>query len=200
MRTEPTKRSEIRGPAAALADDIRLQILEMLAAYKEVQVQEIVTQLEVSQSTVSRHLKQLRNAQFITEHRTEDANKSYRLNRRRFDQFAFMLRELLTVENARMILSDVRLEQPEELRSFLNRDGLVTQWPAKQKKKSRQAILDYLIAKFSQDETYTETQVNELLNQWHTYRDPVYLRRSLIDAGMLKRTSNGSQYWLPETK
>ncbi len=195
MRTEPIKRSEVKGPASALADETRLQILEMLAAHEELRAQEIIARLESSQSTVSRHLKQLNSAQFITEKRAGDANKIYRLNRARVGEFSHALSKLLSVENARMVLNDIRLDQPPELHPYLNRDGLVTQWPAKKKGQARDAILDYLTNKFEIGEKLTEKQVNELLNRWHTYDDPAYLRRALVDTGRLERTSDGRQYW-----
>ena len=193
MRTEPIKRGEVKGPASALADDTRLRILELLAAHEELRAQEIIAQLDASQSTVSRHLKQLSSAQFITEKRAGDANKIYRLNRARVSEFAHTLTMLLSTENAKLVLNDVRLEQPEALRPYLNRDGLITQWPAKWT--AKKIVLDYLITKFAEDTQYKETEVNEIINQWHTYEDPVYLRRALVDSGLLKRTSDGRQYW-----
>lgn len=193
MRSEPIQRSEILGPASALADYTRLCILELLAVHEELSAQEIIAHLEVSQSTVSRHLKQLSRANFISERRAGDANKLYRLQRERVGQFAYTLSQLLSAENARLVLTDVRLDQPAALRPFLNRDGLVINWPAK--RKAQQAVLEYLITKFTLDERYLEAEVNGLLKQWHTYNDPAYLRRSLVDARLLKRTPDGGQYW-----
>lgn len=193
MRNEPIQRTEILGPANALADETRLRILELLAAHGEMLAQEMIAQLDVSQSTVSRHLSQLRKAGFVSEERTDDANKLYRLQHERAEQFAYTLSQLLSSENARMVLTDARLEQPAALRPFLDRNGLVTNWP--EKHKGQEAVLGYLITKFALGERYTEAQVNELLKQWHTYNDPAYLRRSLIDAGLLQRTRDGAQYW-----
>lgn len=197
MRNEPIQRSEILGPASALADETRLRILELLAAHEEMLAQEIIALLDVSQSTVSRHLKQLSRAGFISEERAGDANKRYRLQRDRVGQFAYSLSQLLTAENARLVLTDVRLEQPAALRPYLDRDGMVTNWPAK--RKGQQAVLDYLITKFTPNTQYVETEVNELLSQWHTYNDPAYLRRSLVDMGLLQRTPDGAQYWREAT-
>ena len=193
MRNEPIQRSEIVWPASALADETRLRILEFLAAHEEMLAQEIIAQLDVSQSTVSRHLTQLSKAGFISEQRAGDANKRYRLQPERVGQFTYALSQLLTAENAQLVLSDARLEQPAALRPFLDRDGLVTDWPAK--RKGQKAVLDYLIAKFALTERYSEAEVNTLLSQWHTYNDPAYLRRALVDFGLLKRTSDGAQYW-----
>lgn len=196
MRTEPIKRSEVKGIASALSDDTRLQILELLAANGELRAQEIIARLDASQSTVSRHLKQLNSAQFIFEKRAGDANKIYQLNPGRVSEFAHLLSTLISAENAQTVLNDVRLDQPEALRPYLDREGLVTQWPAKWT--TQKVVLDYLIAKFNVDTKYKETEINEVLNQWHTYEDPVYLRRALVDSGLLGRTSDGRQYWKME--
>ena len=202
-RTEPIKRGEVLNPVNALADDTRLRILELLAAHEQLLAQEIIGHLDTTQSTVSRHLKQLLNARFITEKRAEGANKVYRLNRERVGEVAYSLSQLLSAENAKMVLNDVRLEQPEALRPFLNRDGLLISWSTKSK--GREAILAYLISKFASDERYTEAEVNERLNRWHRYnnagdiyQDAAHLRRELIDAGLLKRTRDGAEYWRAE--
>ncbi len=193
MRTEPIQRSEVLSPINALADETRLRILEMLAATTELRAQEIIAQLDVSQSTVSRHLKQLQATGFITEARTGDTNKSYRLQQERIGEISYSLSQLLSAQNASLVLNDVRLAHPAELRPFLDREGLVTSWPAK--RKGQEAVLAYLTTKFTVGEIYTESGVNELLRQWHTYNDPAYLRRSMIEAGLLKRTADGAQYW-----
>ena len=196
LRTEPIKRSEISGAAHALADDTRLRILELLAAHDVLRAQEIIAHLNLSQPTVSRHLKQLRNAQFITEARDQGANKRYRLNPDRIGEISHTLAQLLSPENARLVINDARLGQPAALRPFLDRKGLVTTWPAKQK--NQEAVLAYLSAKLIAGKVYTETEVNALLNQWHTYGDPAYLRRELVDRGYCYRTDNGAQYWVAD--
>ena len=94
--------------------------------------------------------------------------------------------------------ADARLTQPAALRRFLDRDARVTTWPSKQK--DQQAVLAYLIAKFSPGQDYTEAQVNALLTTWHTYGNPAYLRRSLIDAGLFQRTPDGARYWRAEMR
>lgn len=193
MRTEPIQRSEVLSPLNALADETRLRILELLAATTELRAQEIIAQLDVSQSTVSRHLKQLQGAGFISEERTGDTNKSYRLRPERIREVAYSLSALLSAENANLVLNDVRLAHPAEVRPFLDREGLVTSWPAK--RKGQEAVLAYLATKFTVGEVYPESGVNELLRQWHTYNDPAYLRRALIERGLLKRTADGAQYW-----
>ena len=111
LRQEPIQIGEVLGPLKALADESRLGLLQLLASQDEMSAQEIIVQVEISQPTVSRHLKQLRNAGIIDQRRGDEA------------------------------------------------------------------------------------AVNDLLNRWHTFADPAYLRRSLVDEGLLRRTDDGARYW-----
>lgn len=75
-------RSELLTRLNALADDTRLRILELLTQHDELCAQDIIEQLELSQSSASRHLSQLSATGFITERRREVA-KCYALNTER---------------------------------------------------------------------------------------------------------------------
>jgi DNA-binding transcriptional ArsR family regulator len=72
-------RSELLIRLNALADDTRLRILELLTKNEELCAQDIIEQLNLSQSSISRHLSQLSANGFITERRREVA-KCYSLN------------------------------------------------------------------------------------------------------------------------
>jgi len=75
---------------------------------------------------------------------------------------------------------------------FLDDHGRLQQWPSKQPDKM--LALAYLAAKFDFDQAYTETEVNELLKQWHTFSDWPLLRRELFERGFLDRNTDGSNY------
>ena len=83
--TSKLSRAELLVWLSALADDARLQVLALLKERDELCSQEIISILETSQSTASRHLRQLSASGFIREHRT-DAGKCYQLNNDRFDE------------------------------------------------------------------------------------------------------------------
>jgi DNA-binding transcriptional ArsR family regulator len=72
-------RSELLTRLNALADDTRLRILELMTRNEELCAQDIIERLDLSQSSVSRHLSQLSANGFITERRREVA-KCYSLN------------------------------------------------------------------------------------------------------------------------
>ncbi len=81
-----------------------------------------------------------------------------------------------------------------DLKSFLDTEGRLMQFPAKRKKKL--FALFYLAEKFETGRTYTEREVNELLLRWHTFADPATLRRELYDYRFLDRSDDGSGYQL----
>lgn len=76
---------------------------------------------------------------------------------------------------------------------FLDEEGRVTALPQKQVK--RTAVLEYLAQKFELDRNYTEKEINEICLAWHTFDDYFLVRRSLIEAKLLRREPDGSRYW-----
>lgn len=72
-------RAEILVRLNALADSNRLRILRLLSERGEQSSQDVMSSMELSQSTASRHLKQLTATGYLTERRCNGA-KCYRLN------------------------------------------------------------------------------------------------------------------------
>jgi len=79
---------------------------------------------------------------------------------------------------------------------FLDESGRLIQYPARRAKQL--VALKYLATKFEPERRYTEKEVNDLLNQWHMFKDWALLRRDLHDSGFLGRSVDGSAYWLNE--
>lgn len=77
-------RGEITVRLNALADDIRLSILKLLAAEGELRSQDIMDKLGLSQSAASRHLKQLSATGYLSERRCSGA-KCYNINAARIE-------------------------------------------------------------------------------------------------------------------
>jgi len=84
----------------------------------------------------------------------------------------------------------------QKIRYFLDDNGRLAVYPAKFKK--RILVLVYLASKFKAQHNYTENDVNELLQQWHVFNDWAMLRRELCDYHFLRRSDDGTSYWLEE--
>ena len=85
------------------------------------------------------------------------------------------------------------MKQQVKITQFLDDTGKITQLPSKQNTKL--AVLEYLAEKFALDCTYSERQINEICDRWHTFGDYFLLRRELVDNGLLSRERDGSKYW-----
>ncbi|MDQ2884631.1 MAG: metalloregulator ArsR/SmtB family transcription factor [Chloroflexota bacterium] len=135
LRATPVRRGELRARLNALADETRLRIIDLLVQRNEMHAQDIIAELSLSQSSVSRHLKQLVSMGYLYERRSEGANKTYRLSSFYFARTAHAVEQLLTGEEKRQA-HDEDTSQPQELRRFLDRSGKLTLWPpAKQRDK-----------------------------------------------------------------
>ena len=85
IRVPELDRAEIVSRISALADDTRLQILQLIAENGEMRSQEIMEVINLSQPSVSRYLSQLTAAGFLQERRTNGA-KAYILNQDRIEK------------------------------------------------------------------------------------------------------------------
>jgi DNA-binding transcriptional ArsR family regulator len=94
LRLPTLTRSELLMRLSALADDTRLRILELLSQHAQLNAQEVMERLELSQSSASRHLSQLSASGYLTVARREGV-KSYRLNRDRIDDTLHSLKDFL---------------------------------------------------------------------------------------------------------
>ena len=81
----------------------------------------------------------------------------------------------------------------KQIAHFFDEQGRVKALPTKHSAKLQ--VLEALAGKFDKDCSYTEKEVNEIVSCWHTFGDFYLLRRELIDAGFLARTSDCSKYW-----
>jgi len=156
--------------------------------------QDIITELGLSQSSVSRHLKQLVSMGYLYERRSEGANKTYRLSSFYFARTARAVEHLLTGEETRQA-HDEDTSQPQALRRFLDMSGKLTLWPPV-KQRDKLLILEYLAAFFEPGRVYNEKEVNNLLLLHSIVKDSAALRRALYEYRFMHRTHDGSQYWL----
>lgn len=67
-------------------------------------------------------------------------------------------------------------------------------FPSKEKKKI--IILEHIVTRFKQNQTYSESELNEILKK--IYHDYVSIRRYLIEYSFFDRSKDGSLYWIKE--
>ncbi len=79
-----------------------------------------------------------------------------------------------------------------ELRPFLDKEYRLIQVPKKRKKQIY--MLMFLASHFEDNKTYIESDINEILNSIHTFKDCARLRRMLFDFDFLNREIDGSTY------
>lgn len=84
----------------------------------------------------------------------------------------------------------------EILKSFLDNEGKLTAYPSKRKMKLYALI--YIAGKIEKGRTYTEKEINSVLNSLHTFNDPATLRRELYTHRFLDRDSYGREYRMEE--
>ncbi|HEX3029231.1 MAG TPA: DUF2087 domain-containing protein [Clostridia bacterium] len=80
-----------------------------------------------------------------------------------------------------------------DISHFLDQENKIKVWPSKKDKKLE--VLSYLSTKFESGRSYTEKEVNQVIESWHTFGDYFLLRRGLVDYHFLSRTKSGSSYW-----
>ncbi len=197
LRATPVGRAELRARLAALADETRLRIIDLLMQEDEMHAQDIIARLELSQSSVSRHLKQLVSMGYLYERRGEGANKTYRLSSFYFARTARAVEQLVSGETKQVgglpEAEDETLSQ--DLKRFLDRSGRLTMWPPS-KQRDKLLVLEYLASFFEPGRVYSEKEVNEILLLHSTFNDAAALRRALYEYRFMNRTRDGSQYWL----
>lgn len=80
-----------------------------------------------------------------------------------------------------------------ELKGFLDPEGKLKHWPSKNEK--RKAALEMIGERFDSDRNYNESEVNDIIKSAISFSDHQTVRRELVSAKILYRTSDGSKYW-----
>ena len=83
-------------------------------------------------------------------------------------------------------------EDLKQIKGFLDDSGKVSKFPSKIGKKL--VVMRYIAENIDVNKTYTEKEINELLNSLTTFNDPCTLRRDLYNAHFLDREKDGSCY------
>jgi DNA-binding transcriptional ArsR family regulator len=174
----------------ALSDENRLKLLGILAQ-RACSVEELAALLHLKPPTVSHHLAKLKQLDLVTL-QPEGNTHLYRLN---LEALQHLSRDLLSPQQLQVLAQDVQPQDWEDtvLQSFVQGDRILS-IPASRKK--RFVVLKWLVAKFEGDRTYSELEVNRLIQQHH--EDCATLRRELIGYQMFSRNS-GQYQRLPQS-
>lgn len=92
------------------------------------------------------------------------------------------------------------MEKYKILKGYLDDEGKFGQMPGKRQKKKLASMLEFLAEQFDAGRKYSEMEVNEILNQHHSFKDPATLRRLMFGSKLINRTLDGKSYWLTSDK
>ncbi len=193
-RRTPMQRNELLYRLQAVADDVRLRIIEQLAQHEELSAQALIRILDVPQSSFSRHVGLLRHAGFVQERRDQGANKTYRLTRPHVQATIDALGQVLAgtlPETTKTYASHL----DPAIQRYFDSDSALIHFPSKQRE--RFLVLSQIASEFTIGRDYHEREVNAMLKR-HIGSDIANLRRFLIDFKLLQREGDGSRYWREE--
>lgn len=187
--TEAVNQDEIEVFFRALVDTERLEIAGRLARQSRTSAQ-LAAELGLKPAAVARHLATLMGAGLVkAEARPTGMRYSLQWQAPRA-----LAARLSARPPAPELPASVEAADQQVLKNYLLPDGRFRELPLQEKK--MQAVLRYVLPAFEPGRRYTEKQVNEALARFHP--DTSELRRRLVDAGLVQRTANGSQYWRAE--
>lgn len=146
--------------------------------------QEIAEQLDISTSTIRNHRFKLKEKKKQALYFIAVMNQLERRNKK-------MQTDELNIHNYDERFDIQDKEKQKVLKTFLNEDGKIESIP--RKAKSKIILLGYIAEFFNNEKTYTEKEVNAVIQKVH--EDFVAVRRYLIEYGFLARTNDGGKYW-----
>lgn len=170
--------------------EIQQQILSLMSEGKD--DKEISIKVGIAQSTVRNHRFKLREKEkqaklflALMQSLEEKTNSSIEHT----DQgVIYEVHQTATMVDDRYSITEV--ERNKTLETYMDKEGHLKQFPAKEKKKL--AILSEIRKQFSPTKEYVEAEVNEILKK--IYDDYPTIRRALIEYGFLERTNDCSTY------
>ena len=165
----------------SIADETRLRILRALDE-KDSYAELLAERLNLSQATVSFHMKKLMQAGLV-DARREQYYTVYSLRR---DVFTHTLEELILRKDRGETAEALREEQYRRkvLKSFMP-NGFCEQMPAQLKK--RMIVYREIFSRFAPGCTYTEKEVNAIISEVHS--DYCTVRRGFVGMGWMERSS-----------
>ena len=71
-------------------------------------------------------------------------------------------------------------------------EGII-RWP--KKPSDKEIVINWLSRKFETEHVYSEKEVNQIIQKYHSFNDIPLLRRELVSRKYLIRKDDGSEYW-----
>jgi hypothetical protein len=168
-------------------DATRLRIAALLIE-EALAPDEVAARLQIKASDVPRHLAKIERLGLLR----EEENRRCRLEVKSLEALS---REILSGHRptAKAQSNDENAEDWERqvIKNFSLPDGRLREIPMQPKK--LQAVLRHVATVFEPGKRYSEKEVNQALKQYN--EDYAFLRRGLIDNGLLEREPNGASYW-----
>lgn len=157
---------------------------------------EISSKLGIATSTIRNHRFKLREKEnqakifaSIMELLSENTNK--KINK--LDKGIICdAHKTATTLDSRFNITDE--EKTEVINIYMDENGAIKKYPAKEKKKI--IVLAEIIKNFKPSRKYSEKDINLILKR--LYEDYATIRRALIEYGFLERTKDCSSYWVKE--
>jgi len=177
----------------ALADPNRLRIIGLLSRDR-LTVEDLAEELKLSPSTTSHHLKRLTEVGLVG----AEPHGYYRYYSLREENLRGMASRLLASEElTELSYADAQFPSHERgsfedkvMRAFTD-GGRITAFPMQEKK--RRVLIDYVSTAFDVGKRYPEKEVNAILKRFN--EDTAYMRRALVDYGIMDRSGGGGDYW-----
>jgi predicted transcriptional regulator len=188
---DPKSIEELLKFMKALSDANRIKILGLLAN-ENLSVEQLAEILDLRPSTVSHHLARLAEVGLVSA-RAESYYNIYQMEPKALEQVA---QRLLSHDLLPAAIADVDLDAYDRkvVANYSRPDGRLKDLPSQRKKLD--AVLRHIVRAFEPGLQYSEKEVNEILARFH--EDTAFLRRELVGARLLARSSDGRQYWRPE--
>ncbi|QBD77230.1 DUF2087 domain-containing protein [Ktedonosporobacter rubrisoli] len=206
-RSSPISSNDIYGKlkilSNTLSDVIRIQIIDLLSQNSELMTQDIIKHFNIDQPSISRKLKQLVGAGFVSERRSRDGKSNiYTLNDLGIEDACHaldLLKSGFSRNDGNEIVEAPRthVEQDRKLSDlmrFFNTQARLITWPPS-KEKDKILILEHLVSYFEVGQNYSAQEVSDVLRQHLDFQDTGIIRRALNEYNFMQRENDGSSYW-----